>query len=411
MIAPEHSLTERLAKHSLRDVDDVTAGKARLHLLDWLGCVAGGLRSELAGKLRALDDRPVLRAAWLGNLLEMDDVHRTAILHPGPVVWPVALLDAERMDAMLTAAVRGYEAMIAVGATFDRFHYARWHNTATAGGFGAAAAAASLRGCDAEQTTDALGLAGSVAGGLWRMRHEAVDAKQWHVFHAARTGVDAARAAAAGVTGPRAVLEGVQGLYAAMAEAPGPVDLADGWRIDQVSFKPWGACRHAHPAIDAALDLRERGALNGEVLVETYRDALTFCDRPDPTSVIEAKFSVQHAIAIVTARGEPRLEDFEPAAIAALAPQRALVTVREDPGLTSRFPDHYGARVSANGEAVERRDTLGDPDRPLDAARVVAKARALMHWGGVGGDADQVVALCLTGDDPAAIRQVVERWL
>jgi 2-methylcitrate dehydratase PrpD len=52
------------------------------------------------------------------------------------------------------------------------------------------------------------------------------------------------------------VLEGEQGLFPAMAPEADPEAVltpADGWRIHEVSFKPHAACRHAHPAIDAAL--------------------------------------------------------------------------------------------------------------------------------------------------------------
>ncbi len=384
--------------------------RARLHLLDWVGCVAGARLSPVGDIVRGLQSEGTLaRAALLGNVLEMDDVHRTSILHPGPVVWPAALaVPSHRMDDILDAAIRGYEAMITIGATFDRRHYAHYHNTATAGVFGAAAATAAGIGCSDEQMVSALGLAGSVSGGVWQTRHEPVMGKQWHVAHAVATGRTAARYAQAGITGPRHVLEGAQGLYAATCDTPGMLTLADGWRMADVSFKPWGACRHAHPAIDAALAL---GRLDGEILVETYADALTFCDRPDPATVLEAKFSLQHAVAIVAARGVPKLEDFAPEAIAALASHRARVTVREAADFTARFPHHYGARVTAGGNSIERIDTLGDPERPLSTAGVIAKARTLMAWGGVEADADTAIALCLEGDDPAPLVALLDKWL
>ena len=404
MILSGHSLTERLAQHLLRPVGEETRERARLHLLDWLGCVAGALRSEAAG---LVGGAALTKAAWLGNVLEMDDVHREALLHPGPVVWPAALTAAD-MDAALAAAVRGYEAMIAIGASFDAEHYAMFHPTATAGVFGAAAAAS--RG-DAGMIAHALALAGSVSGGLWQTRHSRNLAKQWHVAHAVATGRAAADHASSGVTGPLDVLEGGQGLYAATCDTSKPLALDDGWRIAEVSFKPWGACRHAHPAIDAALALREAGALTGKVVVETYADALTFCDKPEPRTVLEAKFSLQHAVAVVAERGEPTLADFEPEAIAALAEARARVGVVEAAAITARYPAHFGARVSAGSETVERIDTLGDPERPLPREGVIAKARALMAWGGVTADADAAVAACLEGDDPGAVVGLLERWL
>lgn len=408
------SLLERVVLQLLRPVPQVVRTKARLHLLDWLGCVAGG-RNTAIGRIQVANGAatPLQRATWLGNPLEMDDVHRAAILHPGPVVWPAVLgLGDDRLDEALAAAVRGYEAMIAIGATFDAGHYGYWHNTATAGAFGAGAAAACRLHADAPQLVSALGLAGSVTGGLWQMRHEPVMAKQWHLAHAVETGVAAARHALLGVTGPRFVLEGPQGLYAATCETPKPLVLGDGWRIDEVSFKPWAACRHAHPAIDAALELKALGALEGTIRVRTYRDALVFCDRPDPKSVLDAKFSLQHALAVVMARGAPRLADFEPEAIAALAPQRALVRVEEDAAFTARYPAHFGASVASASGEIALIDTRGDPERPLDAAGVVAKARALMAWGGLSeAQADAAVAASLDGDSVAAVLALLEDWL
>ncbi|MFN3288499.1 MAG: MmgE/PrpD family protein, partial [Sphingomonadaceae bacterium] len=223
------SLTERLAARLARPVPPPARDRARLHLLDWLGCVAGGLRCEVAAVARAAEPDPVARAALLGNVLEMDDVHRGAILHPGPVVWPAALAAAREtgasLGALLDAGVRGYEAVIAVGLALDARHYAHYHTTATAGGFGAAAAAASLLGLSPAAMADALGNWGSVAGGLWRMRHEPVMTKQFHVAHSALTGLWCARLARAGLSGPRAILEGEQGLFAATCAQPRPMPL------------------------------------------------------------------------------------------------------------------------------------------------------------------------------------------
>lgn len=401
-----HSLTEALAHHLLRPIGPDMRARARLHLLDWMGCVAGAGGSAVGAVQRRMAGQVVtLRAALLGNVLEMDDVHRAAILHPGPVIWPTVLADAgQGMDAVLDAAVRGYEATIAIGASFDAAHYAYWHNSATAGVFGAATAVAVLLGADATTVASALGLAGSVSGGLWQMRHEPVMAKQWHIAHALQTGAAAAFHAASGITGPRFILEGPQGLYAATCHAPRPMLLGEGWRIGEVSFKPWGACRHAHPAIDAALELRARDAIDGPIMVETFADALAFCDRPDPATPHEAKFSLQHAVAIVAERGVPTLADFEPDAIAALAEARSRVTVREDTAITARYPAHFGATVSAGGVQVALADTRGDPERPLSRGGVIDKARALFEWGGLSeAQAACGLTLALDGDDAEAI--------
>jgi 2-methylcitrate dehydratase PrpD len=319
------------------------------------------------------------------------------------------------MDALLDAAVRGYEAMIALGGTFDTFHYARWHNTSTAGGFGATAATGSLFGLAPDQMVSALGHAASVAGGLWHMRHApGAMTKQFHVRHAVETGLRAAQLAHHGLVGSPAILEGPQGLYAAMTKVPEPMAVPERWRIEEVSFKPWAACRHAHPAIDAALLLRGESALTLPVTVETYADAVTFCDRPEPKTVTEAKFSIQHAVAVVALRGEPQPADFEPDAIGdpELARCRASVEVREAADISARYPEHFGARLTAAGRTVELVDTRGDPERPLSPQGVVRKARQLFDWGGLDRhQADRAVMLASEGSDAAAILRLLEDGL
>lgn len=414
MTYDDRSLVGHIVRHSQRSIENIVRTKARYHLLDWLACVAGARCSELARlQGRIAGTTPTEKAVWLGNVLEMDDVHRTSILHPGPVVWPTSLsIGGNNLDDALDAGVRGYEAMISVGSMLDARHYSFWHNTATAGSFGTAATAAFRLGANEEQLVSALGLAGSVTGGLWQMRHEPVMAKQWHLAHVMATGSMAARHAVAGVTGPRLILEGPQGLFAATCDKSKPLELADGWRINEVSFKPWGACRHAHPAIDAALELKENGALHGPVTVSTYHDALVFCDRSEPKSVIEAKFSIQHAVAVVMERGVPQLIDFEPDAIAALADARARVRVIERQDFSDAYPAHFGAAISSREGEVVLADALGDPERPLSNEGVIHKARALMAWGGIDAqDAEDMIGIVLEGDHVSAILAKLEGWL
>ena len=350
----------------------------------------------------------------LGNTLEMDDVHRTAILHPGPVVIPAALALAERSgagaSALLDAIVCGYEAMIRVGMAVGPEHARYWHNTATCGPFGAAAAAASLLALTPQQTTHALGNAGTQAAGLWQMRHEDTDTKQLHTGHAALAGVMAAELAQHGFRGPQSIFEGPQGFFAAMCGGASALPIVSNpdapWNIAEVSFKPWPACRHVHAAIDCALALRARvnaadiAANIAAVTVHTYSAAVTFCDKPQPRTALEAKFSFQHALAAVLLRGEPTLDLFEPAAIhnPAIAALRAKVRVVEQARYTQVYPGHFGSGVSISthdGAQIEHHfaDALGDTERPVTLAQLEQKARTLMrHAGWSFAKADQIIS-------------------
>lgn len=416
-----------------------------MRLLDWVGCATAALGDPLIEPLEGavsalgtsgLSTRVARPAAdtmgallWngaLGNVLEMDDVHRASILHPGPIVIPAALAAAEAVGAdaqdLLDAIVRGYEATIRIGTALGTSHYRHWHTTATAGSFGAAAAVASVLGLDPEATADALGTAGSTTGGLWQVRHEDAPTKSIHNAESARRGYVAAFLARAGIRGPRQILEGPQGLFAATAPdadvaavlAPHPA-----WKIAETSIKPWPACRHAHPAIDAlrlALGRSEALAVD-RVRIATYSEALRFCDRPAPRTPAEARFSLQHAAAVVLLRGAPGLSDFTPAAIAdpMVVALREHVDVAEDIEATARFPAHFGATVTlqlsdGREQTSSVTDAWGDPEWPLTPVEIRAKALRLMAAGGLEQDhAEGLADATLALSEGGALRDFTAR--
>jgi 2-methylcitrate dehydratase PrpD len=409
-----------LAGRLARAVGPKDRARAALHVLDWTGCaLAGGRRPPALAMRRALGEgagRDVFFWGALGNILEMDDVDRRALLHPGPVVVPAALAASElgsvASDAFLDAVVRGYEAMIRVGRSVGPAHYRFWHNTATCGPFGACASAASLFHLDREQTAGALGLAGTQSGGLWQVRHEPQSfAKQLHVARAAHSGLFAAELVAAGFTGLASIFEGPQGFFAATCGGADPLGVVDfdadaTWTIHEVSFKPWPACRHAHAAIDAARALRAGGVSHEAIeagVIRVYRDAVVFCDNPAPADPLSAKFSLQHAAAAAFLSGAPTLEDFEGEGLhrGDLARLRARFAVVEDAELTARYPARFGARLDLQLKDGSQRtaavdDALGDPENPMSEAALRAKATLLMREGGLsGGDAERLADAAL----------------
>jgi len=393
------SILDYLVQNLRRPVSQRARSCAAVRFADWAGCAAAGASDPVgAAILRSFDGAGDNRSfAWgaLGNILEMDDVDKRALLHPGPVIIPAALTVADGLEVagsrLLDAIVAGYEATIRLGRAVGPAHYALWHNTGTCGSIGAAAASASLLDLSDDQCADALALAVSQSAGLWQTRHEPGNiGKQLHTAHAARAGVTAARLAAGGLRGPQRILEGPQGFFAAMCPGADPqavlADYGSDWLIRDVSTKPWPACRHAHAAIDAALLLRsEDGPLpTGEIAVETYRDALAFCDNRRPEVPLEAKFSLQHAVAVALVRGPPQLADFSVDAIGdrAIVQVRSRVTVRESEEMTRAYPARFGAIVSIGTRRVRVKDAWGDPENPMTDEDVYAKSRTLLEASG-----------------------------
>lgn len=435
------SLTRQLYTILERPVSDEDRRRAALHVLDWTGCAIIGARSA-AGQLLAREsgifgDGPcraigvtggvsAARAAFvnggLGNVLEMDDIHRTSILHPGPVVIPAVLAAAQAFHLssrqFLDGIVRGYEALIRIGRSVGPEHYAKWHNTGSCGPFGAAAGVAFALDLNEEQFVSALGNAGSTASSLWRCRHEPVMTKQWHTARAAEDGLAAAALAREGFTGPEYILEGEQGFYQATAPGADPDavirDPRSAWLIHDTSFKPWPACRHAHAAIDAALAARadvgqEVGILSA--VVQTFADAARFCDRALPTTGLEAKFSLQHSVAVALHKGRPELSDFHPDRIdhEPVAALRSRIAVAVTDEFEAAYPRRYGSAVTISlADGREKRfsapDALGDPENPLSGDEIADKARMLMTEAGLSAQAmDKLVGGCLALPESADV--------
>ena len=429
-------------------MDDRTRARACLHLVDWLACAALGATAPAGAALIAYTHRApagpcftvggarrVPEAAafvngGLGNIFEMDDLHRTSIVHPGDVVIPAALALAEDMGAngpaVLDAVVRGYEAAIRIGVAAGTSHYEHWYNTATCGVFGAAAAAASLLGLDRAATVDALGQAGMQAAGLWQCRLEPTYSKQLATARAAQSGVIAGGLAALGFPGARKILEGAHGFFTATCPGADPgVTVADPdepWRLHDTSFKPWSACRHAHPVIEAGLVLHRRGADRPirEITVATYQDAVAFCDNPTPETPHEARFSLQHCAALALREGRAGLAEFTPAAIAdeSITALRRKISVHAEATATAAFPERYSATVMATYEDGSRdevhvENAKGDPENPMTEAEITAKSHELMAAAGVAGEVVDALwratAELAQGGDISALSAVLDR--
>lgn len=434
---PVTSMSMALVHLAHRPVGDDARRRAVLHWVDWIACVAAGSRSPVAQVLRSLgtsaggaaavsgtastvsllgpardDWQATLLDAGPANVEEMDDMHREAILHPGPAVIP-ALAGLARgglpAGRVLDALVRGYEVMIRIGRSLGPHHYYHWHNTATAGAFGAAMACADAWGLSDEQCAWALGNAGTQAAGLWQVRMEPVMSKQLHTAHAAWAGRSAAMLAAHGFTGPLRILEGERGFFAAMCPDGQPERVlgADAdWLIHGTSFKPWPSCRHTHATIDCALALRGEGDAPlhfDECVVESFGDALAICNNPRPQTRTQAKFSLQYCVAATARFGALRPEHFDERFVRdeGLLEAASRVTLKPAPDLDRAYPAHYGARVTVSSLGQTRShavaDSLGDPERPMSEQAILDKARTLMRYGEVA-DSRQEALLAAAQD-------------
>ncbi|QEX20939.1 hypothetical protein FRZ61_08590 [Hypericibacter adhaerens] len=398
-----------------------------LFVLDTLCCALGALKTEPARMLRAVappeSGDTARRAFYLGGLahiLEMDDLHRQSVVHPGSVVIPAAWALAEERNlggrAFLKAVLAGYEACCRVGMAVGKAHYRIWHNTSTCGPFGSAMASAELIGLTEDEAVWALGNAGTQSSGLWEFLAAGAMSKHLHTARAAESGVLAALLAKEGFTGSDRILEGEKGFFAGLCPDPVPAavtaDPEAPWELVRTSIKPWPCCRHTHPTIDAAIALHGelKGAVPARITVGTYQAALDVCDRPQPEDPYSAKFSLQHCVAIALMDGRVVQSSFGPEARARAAELRKKVEIARSPSIDAAYPDAWGADVSVettDGRKFNalRRACKGDPENPVTSAELAVKGRMLLTEGGMTpAEADGFIASveALTEDRPVA---------
>lgn len=406
-LIPPTSLTRSLARHvRSRPISEVDRRDAHRFLRDWLGSAVAGTATDPGQRLlryaagpRTVEGDAFLAAA-LSHITETDDLHRGSISHPGCVVVPVALSLAATLGSsgrrVLEAVLAGYEAMLRVGEALGPAHYRIFHNTATAGPFGSAAAAATLLDLDEDQWVWALGNAGTQAAGLWQFNADAAMSKHLHAGHAAEAGLKAARLAKQGFTGAAEILEGDRGFFRALCPDARPervLAASSGWKLAETSIKPYPSCRHTHPAIDAALTLRERIGPLGPITaieIESYPAALDLTDNREPASTYAAKFSLQFCVATALVHGRPGLAAFEGPALSDRAVRNLLarVNLRVADDLARNYPTRWGARITVTvggvDHTVAQTTAKGDPEDPLTDQELELKARDLMSYGGLG---------------------------
>src|SRR6059058_1013946 len=200
---------------------------------------------------------------------DFDDTFEGGPIHAGAVIVPAVLAACERHKpdgraALLGIAV-GLETMCRLSLVAPTLtHKAGFHPTAVFGAMGAAAAVGAALGLNPRQLVDALGNAGSMAGGIIEYLAEGASTKRLHAGWAAQAGLRAALLGRAGFSGPRTVFEGAHGLFFAFARSTAgdfaavTENFGAQWVTETLAFKPYPCGTMTHPYIDCARRLARR---------------------------------------------------------------------------------------------------------------------------------------------------------
>lgn len=395
------------------------AGRNAAHADAVLAMVQGWGASEVAGVL----GRPGLRlpapsAAFVNAFQihgqEYDCVHEPAVLHPMATVLAALLAELARGEVVdgerfLTAIVAGVDVAITLGlAAPDALRFFR---PATAGIFGCVAAVASLRQMPREQALDAFGHALALVSGTMQAHLEGKPALPVQVANAARgslVAIDLARGGMPGVTRP---IDGPFGYFALLevreALAPALERLGKGYRITEVSWKPFPTGRAGHGGIVAMQQLRERQGLSAANLeaLEYHAPPLIhrLVGRPAHEGMEPgyARLCMQYLMAVTLLRGTVTLADFSREALddrEVLALARRITVINDgNPDLAAFVPACAVARAIDGQELTHAvAAQLGSPQWPLTEQQHAAKALGCLEFAGLG-DAHDALAQAVSG--------------
>jgi 2-methylcitrate dehydratase PrpD len=330
----------------------------------------------------------------LGHSLDFDDTHADSSLHPSAPVVPAALAVGEITGAsgrdVLTAIVAGYEVCCRLGNALDpTSHYAKgFHPTATAGTYGAAAAAAKLYGLTPDQIVAAFGVSGSQAAGSLQFLVNGAWNKRYQVGAAAMNGVIAASLAREGFVGAIESVEGKHGLLVGYTDDAHPDKAVAGlgrvYETMKIGVKPYPSCRYTHAAIDALIALRREHNLTPEnikgVEIGLHRNGITLtgdaATKRHARSVVGGQFSMFFTGALALDQGSFGWDDYKRLGDPAIEALADRIEVVQDARLEGKSHP-FGARVSiASGEGLLERivaDPPGEPSSFPDAAAMQHK--------------------------------------
>lgn len=412
---PESAFSQ--AKRCLLDYLGVTlAGSNMLHqkgsrFLDESGMHDGNL-SVIGFNTKSNLYHAALINGMCAHVAELDDGVRQGSIHPGASVisslFPLAQQYKTDGKSFLKGMVIGYEAAILLANSIQPSHRNKgYHATGTCGTIGVAIGAAAMLGFTEQQMKNALSAAATSASGMLHIIKGSSELKPYNAGQAAVSGLAAALIARSGFNGSDHVLDGDRGFIKMMTDQYHPSYLKnqpeDKLWIEKVYFKPYAACRHCHPAIEAALALKNKHRIKPEQIKEikifTYELAVDERDHSEIKGITSAKMSTPFSVAVALTTGKAMLEEFteekiKDPFILALAKK---ISVTVDEQLNLLVPEKRAAIVHIityqNKEFTYRTDLAkGEPENPLTETEIIEKFISLSMFGGKSyKDASQMV--------------------
>jgi 2-methylcitrate dehydratase PrpD len=350
---------------------------------------------------------PAPVAAWCNGAMararEIDDCLDFLPVHPSASTVPALLALAEWKGSMsgrdfLTGLAVGQDLTIRMGLSLRRNGLQSGRNNMFRI-FGSTAALAKAMGSEAEEVRNALGVAFSFAVGDGQSALDGALTLRLQQGIAAQGAVLSMLLASRGFTGAHDFLLGKFGYFRAFEPNPRveylTKDLGKSFYGDQISIKPYSACRAAHSAINLALRIRSEEHVDPRsitrVVVRTCPEVYRLVGSPryakiKPASPAVAQFSIQFGVAAAFIRGDFFLDELEPHVIRdeAILDLARRVYVKSEPSLrTDSVLGRTIMEVEFAGVPSVMKEILwplGNPSHPIASRACEEKFRKCARY-------------------------------
>lgn len=349
--------------------------------------------------------------------------------HALSTTLPAILAVAEQLETrdkqpqgnrVLQALAKGVETQGRLRNSSGQFEPAglKFHPPGVVGPIGAAVAAAHMMGLDLKQTTSAIGIAASRAGGI--MVNVGSMTKALHCGDATAHGLEAALLAGRGFTSDPDALDGPRGFCRAYfgdgyrehlliepLNVPRALDPGPAWKLFPTQYG-------THYAITAGLDCHTamKGCGNIEQ-VEATVPVMPYVDRPKPKTGLDGKFSFQYGIAAALLDGEVTVATYSDRRRFSQDMEAMLgrIHLKQDPSIPGSVDAMWvDLRVTlANGTVIAKRcdAPIGSWGRPVGRKRLDEKIHSLLDIAVGSKQTERFLDIIYGGNENFSVRELL----
>jgi len=367
-----------------------------------------------ANGLRAAPPMAALANGVMAHAFEMDSLRQpSAGIHPGATLVPSGLAVGEQVHAsgrdLITAFIAANEVMSRIGlAAKHTSEQLGFHAPGMTGPLGSALVAGRLMGLDADRMANAMGIAGSLCGGILEFVRSGTGGmvKRLHLGRAAESGVLAAGLARDGFTGPTTVLEGEFGVLNVFCRDADPSLLTDGlgerFETLNLCLKRFPCHITAHTPVQAMLDFKAQYGFTGNeidaVTVRGSEKMVTHHAITEPSDVMLGQYSTPFCVALAALKDPMDPRAFSEATLADDAVRSLCRKIRVEELSDNGKPAPPWVSVVEvtlkDGRRLERRaeSFKGMPDNPVSPSELAEKFNLLTREAACNGLLDRLLA-------------------